>query len=99
MPAREPADRALVASIAAHTSWANTVGRSARTAAGRAALFAKFLTEADGDPVRAEHLRRAHFARLSLRSAQSRRRSREQAALADAADAELAEVGGPDAAA
>jgi hypothetical protein len=31
-------------------------------------MDAKFLDAADGDPHRAEHLRRAHFARLALRS-------------------------------
>lgn len=69
-----PAERALRARIAAHESWAATTDRSARTAPARAALDAKFLAEADGDPVRADHLRKAHFARLALKSAQARRR-------------------------
>jgi hypothetical protein len=60
--------------IGAHVSWANTVDRSARTAPARAALEAKFLSEADGDPVRAEHLRKAHFSRLAFNSAQARRK-------------------------
>ena len=50
MPAKNSSDRHLVASIAAHESWANTENRSARTAPGRAALAEKFLTEAGGDP-------------------------------------------------
>ena len=74
MPARNDADRSLIASIAAHESWANT---SDRTAAG-------------GDPIRADHLRKAHFRRLALKSAAARRRAREAMEAADEADAELA---------
>ena len=79
-------ERKLVASIAAHESWANTKNRSARTAPARAALDQKFLDAADGDPVRAANLRKAHFARLSLKSVQSRRRARELTDVADAAE-------------
>lgn len=71
-----PAERALRARIASHESWAATTDRAARTAPARRALDAKFLTAADGDPVRAEHLRKAHFARLALKSAQARRKGR-----------------------
>lgn len=80
-------ERQLAASIAAHESWAATTDRTKRTAPARAALDAKFLAQADGDPVRAEHLRIAHFKRLALKSAQARRKARElldQAAEADA---------------
>lgn len=87
-------ERQLAASIAAHESWANTTDRTARTAKARAALDQKFLDAADGDPVKAEHLRKAHFARLALKSAQSRRRAREATEAALAAEAELAELGG-----
>jgi len=87
-------ERRLVASIAAHESWANTTDRSARTAPARLALDARFLEQAGGDPVRADHLRKAHFQRLALKSAQSRRRAREATAVAEAAEAELAEAGG-----
>lgn len=62
--------------IGAHVSWAKTEDRTARTAPARAALTQKFLDEAGGDPVRAEHLRRAHFQRMALKSAQSRRKTR-----------------------
>lgn len=62
--------------IGAHTSWANTTNRTARTAPARAALDKKFLDQADGDPVRAEHLRKAYFQRLALKSAQARRSRR-----------------------
>lgn len=62
--------------IGAHISWANTTDRAKRTAPARAALEAKFLKEAGGDPVRAEHLRKAYYQRLALKSAQSRRARR-----------------------
>ena len=83
-------ERQLIASIAAHESWAKTTDRTARTAKGRAALDQKFLDEADGDPVRADHLRKAHFNRMALKSAQVRRKAREVAAAAEAAEQELA---------
>lgn len=84
-----PSERSLAARLASETSWANTTDRAARTAPARRALDEKFLTAAGGDPVRAEHLRRAHFHRLALKSAQSRRRAREATAVAEAAEAEL----------
>lgn len=59
-------------SIGAHISWANTEDRTARTAPARAAHEQKFLDQADGDPVRAAHLRKAYFQRLALKSAQAR---------------------------
>ena len=76
MPERSSASHALAGRIGAHESWARTADRSARTAPARAALEAKFLEEAGGDPVRAEHLKRAYYARLALRSAQARRRKK-----------------------
>lgn len=87
-------ERTALARIAAHTSWANTADRSARTQPARAALDRKFLVEADGDPVRAEHLRKAHFQRLALKSARARRRAREFAIEAETAEAELKSSGG-----
>lgn len=68
-----PAEKTLIAQIAAHESWARTENRSARTHKARQALENKFLAEADGDPQRAESLRKAHYARLALKSAQARR--------------------------
>jgi len=65
--------RQLIGSIGGNTSWANTADRSARTKPARDALEKKFLDQADGDPVRAGHLRKAYFARLALKSAQARR--------------------------
>jgi len=93
MPAPE-SERALRAQIAAHESWANTLDRAARTAPARRALDQRFLDQAHGDPVRAEHLRRAYFARLALKSAQSRRRAREATAEAEAAEAAIIAAGG-----
>lgn len=69
-----PSERAQRAKLASHMSWFNTPDRTARTANGRQAFKDKFLAEADGDPVRAEHLRKAFYARLALKSAQARRR-------------------------
>ena len=87
-------ERRLRSQIAAHESWAQTSDRSARTAPARAALDAKFLAQADGDPVRAEHLRKAHFKRLALKSAQSRRKATAALADAESAEAELSAVSG-----
>jgi hypothetical protein len=92
------AERSQLGKLGAHISWANTPDRSARTAPARAALDQKFLDAADGDPVRAAHLRQAHFARLALKSAQSRRKARELTEVAEIAEADLTSLGGPDAA-
>ncbi len=73
-----PSERILRAKVASHTSWANTTDRTARTAAARRGLDAKFLREAGGDPVRAENLRKAHYASMTLKSAKARRK-KEQA--------------------
>lgn len=94
-------DRTLAATIAAHESWANTADRSARTAPARAALMARFEREVDPDGMlapderarRAEHKRKAYFARLALKSAQARR-ARAVVAEGDAALAELHVLGG-----
>ena len=64
----------MLGRIGAHVSWANTKDRTARTAPARAALEQKFLDQADGDPVRAAHLRKAYFQRLAMKSAQARRK-------------------------
>jgi hypothetical protein len=82
-----PQERVLRARIASHASWSKTEDRAARTAKARAALDQKFLDEAGGDPVRAEHLRQAYYARLSLKSLTKRRHARE-ALEAEAAQAE-----------
>jgi hypothetical protein len=77
-----PAERRLRSQIGAHASWARTENRSARTLPARLAMEAKFAREADPENVltpaerarAAESLRKAHYARLALRSAQVRRR-------------------------
>ena len=92
-------ERRLRSQIAAHSSWATTENRSARTAPARAALDQKFLDAANGDPVRAAHLRKSHFARLALKSAVARRKAREMTEQAEAAETELAEAGDLDGAA
>lgn len=82
MPSRPASERSLHASVAAHSSWAKTEDRSARTANGRAAFDQRFEDEVDPDRVlppalralRAASARRAYFARLALKSAQARRK-------------------------
>ena len=83
MPALRPEDRALIASIAAHASWARTTDPGARTANARRAFTDRFERQVDPDgalsPVerarRAGHARKAYFARLALLSAQARRKT------------------------
>lgn len=82
MPELTPELRTLRSQIAAHESWARTPDRSARTAAARQAMLEKFEKQVDPDGTllpaerakRAENLRKAHYARLALKSAQARRR-------------------------
>jgi len=75
-----PSDRAaaarLLGKIGAEEKWGRCLDRTAATAAARTAFEQGFLDRADGDPVRAAHLRKAHFARLALKSAQARRAKR-----------------------
>ncbi|WP_268750685.1 hypothetical protein [Aeromicrobium sp. Root495] len=40
----------------------------------------KFLDQADGDPVRAEHIKKAYYQQLARKSAQARRRKASGAA-------------------
>ena len=75
-----PQQRRLRAQVAAHVQWASEPDRSARTKAARDGLLAKFEAEADPDgrlPAeerrrRAEHLRKAHMARMALASSRAR---------------------------
>jgi len=63
---------------------------------------AKFEREVDPDGVldpvdrarRAEHLRQAYYARLTLKSTASRRKAKELLAAAETAETELADLGG-----
>ena len=73
MPETSPELRTLQAQVAAHESWGRTRDRSARTAKARKAFEDRFLAEAEGDPLRAESLRKAYPARLALKSAKVRR--------------------------
>lgn len=100
MSAQDPSDRALIARIAAHEKWARTTDPAAATAAARKAFADRFERQVDPDgvlapadrAVRAEHARRAYFARLALKSAQARR-ARSRAAQLDAeVDAALSEL-------
>ena len=66
--------RRLAGRKGGHVSWFNTLDRTARTAAARAALEQKFLDQAGGDPIRAAHLRKAYSADLAIKSARARRK-------------------------
>lgn len=68
--------QSLQARKAAHKSWGRTPNRTARTEPARRALEDKFLAEADGDPKRAESLRKAFYVDLAVKSAQARARRR-----------------------
>ena len=78
-------ERSLRSRIGAHESWARTDNRTARTAPARKAMLDRFEREVDPSgeltpaerAARAEHARKAYFARLSLKSAQARRRAAE----------------------
>lgn len=85
----DPQDRALRARLAAHTQWAKTKDRTARTAKARAAAEGKFVQQArelhpEGDDAliqrTAQSLRQAHFARMGMRSGAARRRGAARAA-------------------
>jgi hypothetical protein len=82
-------ERSILGKIAAHESWGRTEDRAARTAPARSAMQQKFLDEAGGDEVRAAHLKKAYFARLALKSAVARRKSRELREAAHEAEVEL----------
>lgn len=72
--------RRLRGQIAAHTSWAKTEDRSARTRNARAKFDERFEREVDPDrklpPAerarRAEYARKAYFQRLAAKSAKAR---------------------------
>lgn len=82
-----PAQRSLRAKIAAHTSWANTKDRAARTAAARRAALGRFEHEVDPDGVlpaqeraeRAASARQAYFTTLAYRAACARARRSDRA--------------------
>lgn len=77
-----PAEKSLRGQIAAHSSWAHTIDRAARTAKARQAALDRFEAEVDPEGVlapdvrakMAQNARQAYFKRLALKSAQARRR-------------------------
>jgi len=79
--ARNPAARALIARVAAHTRWSQEPDRTKATAPGRKAALERFEREVDPDGTldpterakRAESARKAYFTRLALKSVQARR--------------------------
>lgn len=73
-----PAEVSLAASRWSNLSWANTKDRSERTRPAREAMTQKWLDLADGDSKRAEHLRKAHYQAMALKSAQVRRANRDR---------------------
>jgi len=76
-----PEQRALRARIAAHSSWAKTANRRARTQPGSQALLAKLAAEVDPDGLMSpedrakavENAKSAYFSRLAMRAAAARR--------------------------
>ena len=76
-------DGSLIAKLGNHVRWAQTDDRTAATQPARDAFRDRFLREArerfgdlpaDELARRAEHLRKAYYARLALKSAQARRK-------------------------
>ena len=102
MPAKNPTERSLVASIAANTKWAACPDRSAATRAARNAFNQRFELEVDPAGVltpdersrRASWARRAYYTKLSLKSAQARRGITELTTEAETVEAELDSVAG-----
>lgn len=82
MPAADPQERRLQARLAAHVSWSKTADPAARTAPARQAACERFEHEVDPGGTlpeaerkrRAEHARKAYFARLALLSVKARRK-------------------------
>ncbi|MBQ1039300.1 hypothetical protein [Micromonospora sp. C81] len=77
---KSPAERTLIARIAAGERWGRTIDRTAATEPARKAFRDRFLTQVPPevtDPQKraemAEHLRRAWYSKLALKSAQARR--------------------------
>ena len=80
MPAHDPADRFMIAAVAANTRWATEPDRTAATSPARAAFDRRFEDQVDPErtlpaPERARRVecaRKAYFMSLALKSAQSR---------------------------
>jgi hypothetical protein len=69
-----PNERVLRSRLASHASWGKTLDRTARTEPARRKFDERFLAQADGDPVRAESLRKEYYIGLAFKSATARRR-------------------------
>jgi len=82
VPSSVASERKLQARLAAHTLHARVTDPSAHTLPARQAFLDRFAIQADPDGIlppaerarRAEHLRKAYFTRLALKSAQARRK-------------------------
>ncbi len=86
----------MAGKIGAHEKWSRVTDRSAATLAARTALEDRWLTEADGDPKRAAHLKALHYSRMAMKSAMARRRkSVPLRGVPDAVEPEPDEAGGP----
>lgn len=91
MPATQ-SERSMRSRAAAHTRWARCEDPTAATEPARRAALDRFERDVDPDGTlppaerarRAEHARKAYFAGLALKSARSRRQSRELTAAAEA---------------
>lgn len=101
MPARSPEERALISRLASRTRLAKTSDWADLTVSARNGLRLKFEREAlDANPGltpeqlerSVTELHRAHMLRMSLKAAQARRRVRENTAIAEASEAELAQL-------
>jgi hypothetical protein len=83
MPGHTASDRAAIESIASNTRWSRVEDRTAETEPARLGLLKCFETEVDPhqrlDSVerakRADNARKAHYTRMALASARSRRAS------------------------
>lgn len=75
-------EKSLISRAAAHSSWARTSDRPARTSRGRQAFLDRFEQQVDPNGVlppaertlRAAHARKAYFSMLAAKSAAARRR-------------------------
>lgn len=80
------AERRLRSQIGAHESWARTTDRAGRTQRARSAAWNRFETLVDPEgklpPAQrakmAQNARTAHFKRMALKSAETRRRRRDR---------------------
>jgi hypothetical protein len=81
MASAHPGDAAQIAKLAAHVRWAGCTDRTAATAAARQAFHDRWEKEVDPDgkldpkerAKRAAHAKKAHYSRMALKSAQTRR--------------------------